>query len=77
MPCIADFLHRIVRPNPDSRVLQQEVVAVTMVPKDAADSGADLAAESEVAWVPEVVKSTSPTFVTSSLSLSTCVEISY
>ena len=47
------------------------------VHRDAGDSAEDL----EAAWLPvvveEVVKSTSPTFVASFLSLSTCVENLY
>jgi hypothetical protein len=56
-----------VRPNPDLQVHPQEAAAVMKVHRDAADSAED----SEVAWLPvveEVVKSTSPTFVTSFLS---------
>jgi hypothetical protein len=57
-------LNRIVRPNPDSQVHQQQAEAVMKVVPDVAVLVVDL----EVAWVlavvlEEAVKSMSPTFV--------------
>lgn len=66
----ANFLRiRIVRPNPDLLVHLQEVAAVTKAARAVEDLVVDLAAAWLVALVVAAVKSTSRTFVASSLLL--------